>query len=393
MKDLVFKVLADLYRLDKNFYLLREFNAGDLDVDVMFNGDKAALNNFFLRRNAIMVGGLEYGCHIQYHLPVVTTDKTEYIIFDFQFDNRFGKDIRKYDIPIERIADQNDIILNDYGVPVVSPKLQYVLLYIHEYLENVYTKRKKRQREIDNLYRPAYSSIELQVNGVEVILSKIADIEGPVKLVIKRLFFIIIKAFFFTKRRIRNRKSVSIVFAGVDGSGKTTIAECLMRRFNNRGNNAVRVYNGEQTKIPANKIYKIANHSYYCLRQVITRNLSLFKGGLFLNDRNYYDRYYPSPLTKYFSQTRRRIIKILMFLTPRPNLVFFLEGNPEVLSVRKGEFSIELTAHGQEQLRGVMFEVYKNVICIDSSNKTASDLCHEVDVVCSNYLRALKYNA
>lgn len=384
-------ILIDLKEITRDFFLLRKFDYDDDEVDIMYLGQKTSLDDFFLKKNAVKIHSKEYFPHVQYHVPIIKNNKIQYIIFDFLFDYKFGKNGYVYDI---NFYDKINIIENNDGIPEPTNKGKYTLLCIHEYLENKSQKNKKRQAELSLYKKETYSNIKLKVNSIDIMLVDICEnnycyTNFPI---IVKYFFI--KVYCFIKRLYFANKQKNIIFMGVDGVGKTFFMNKLCHDINTFDQNLKTRYNGEKNLLPDNVALKLINHIFYILKRWFSFNVKgVWGSGFVVSDRHIFDRYFPSPATSNLSYLRILILKILINISKKPSIIFFLSGKPAIISARKKEYTENETSKGQIRLRKTCDLLNISIIDVDTTQFNESLTYDNIRIYFYNFLRECKFNA
>jgi thymidylate kinase len=168
-----------------------------------------------------------------------------------------------------------------------------------------------------------------------------------------------------------------VVLVGPDGSGKTTLSELVCRRFDVTHIPISPVYLGAQkpllpTRLISRKIRKrfatpgtvkpvkdvnrrlrlrglvhiMADKWFRYLVQVRPR---LARGETVVLDRYFYDlRTFPHPLVRH-----PWVEALVMYLIPRPQVIFCLRADPALIAARKNELTVAETARQIECFRGL----------------------------------------
>jgi thymidylate kinase len=103
----------------------------------------------------------------------------------------------------------------------------------------------------------------------------------------------------------------------------------------------------------------------------------LFKKGLVLIDRYYYD-YFVDP-RRFRLQLPSGLVRLVYRLVPKPDLVFFLDAPPEVLQSRKKEVSFEECKRQREAYRELAEKLPKGHV-IDAS-QPLDDVVRDVQAI------------
>jgi hypothetical protein len=104
----------------------------------------------------------------------------------------------------------------------------------------------------------------------------------------------------------------------------------------------------------------------------------LFRGGLVLIDRWYYDFFVDQ--RRYRLQVPNLLVRLGLMLLPKPDLVFLLDAPPEVLRQRKQEVP-EAETRRQREVYLKLIQSLPNGVVIDASQppeRVAGDICSRV---------------
>lgn len=206
----------------------------------------------------------------------------------------------------------------------------------------------------------------------------------------------------------RRKKRIFICLIGIDGSGKTTQAKALVRALKEKGVKSHYVWNrfeprlmkpfiivakmlffkgkdlGEKyTEYSETKKRLFKNHllstAYECLllfdylcRTQIEVRLPLILGRNIICDRYIQDTVASLAADMNYSpKKRRRVMRNLSFLVPKPELVLLIDVPEEVAYQRKNEFPLDLLM----QRRMVYLDIAKeNSIMIVDGNKSPAEM-------------------
>ena len=301
------------------------------------------------------------------------------IAFDFQIDY-----IRQRNIPYldYKSALEDVSIVN--GIPILTgEKLAYHLIvhsllgrgyFIDEYknkIIEIYANRTPQQLKC--LLKKFFGEKITEKIIKKIEEKNISDLENK-----KILYFIntiltnypfLFKFIPYIQFRLYNKLKFGKVvsFIGLDGSGKTTIANMLVKRLNNTGIKAEYKYMGRkkahflpmhkisgfagvskiQKKKRPSRIYLITREFIYFLdlsmRYWLTILPRTIKGTSIVCDRYAYDFF----LDKYFSSFSNFLLR---FLYPRPHILIFLDTNENQIIQRKNEYSRKTRQYYLERL-------------------------------------------
>jgi thymidylate kinase len=181
-----------------------------------------------------------------------------------------------------------------------------------------------------------------------------------------------------------------VVLIGPDGVGKTTTSELLQKKLIDKSYyNGAEVYHHRPEYLPQissfvkksmNKEktpeYGTNQHSparvlvyilYYAL------DFILLYPKLFLTKANnrilIFDRYYNDFfIQKSYDRLPSIVKKIVMYFIPKPDLLVYLQADPNVIFSRKNELTLSQTKR-QNSVCLNMVKNYKNGVCVDANNK------------------------
>jgi thymidylate kinase len=188
-----------------------------------------------------------------------------------------------------------------------------------------------------------------------------------------------------------------VAFFGTDGTGKSTIANIVEAECNIRGV-ATRRFHWRPRLLPSRKVdlsnidvthpddlvkrnLVISLVTYiYCYSDFLFAYLLNFypfmkKGGIILYERYYYDiLFHPR---RYHTQEIRHIAKLLVQLIPKPDVIVFLYGQPEVIQSRKLELTLDEISRQQDIMREY-FREYGTVLSVDVTNTAPREVAEIV---------------
>lgn len=197
-----------------------------------------------------------------------------------------------------------------------------------------------------------------------------------------------------------------VVLVGPDGSGKTTLAEMVCRRFEATRIPVSSVYLGAQkpllpTRLWSQRIRKALRKGPVVkpikdvdrrqrlrglahimadkwLRYIVQIRPRLARGEVVVLDRYFYDlRTFPHPLVR-----QRWFDSLVMFLIPEPAVIFCLRADPAVVAARKNELTTAETARQIE-----CFQALRHWVRNYNELPADGDLVKNVDAVTEQVLR------
>ncbi|QXE19769.1 hypothetical protein [Clostridium sp. 001] len=217
---------------------------------------------------------------------------------------------------------------------------------------------------------------------------------------------------FDTKRkidRILHPTGLFIVLLGVDGAGKTTISDQLMKRYItafrriNHYHSRVRILkdisqmksgaepidashpHGKKHK--AGKIVSVVKFGYYFLdfligNAIITK--AKIRSSLVLVERYYYD--YTIDKVRYNLNLSDGFLKFFGHFIKKPDAIFVLTGDSKILLKRKYEITIEEINEQKRRLENA-FCSNKHAVFIDTTNTTVDDCVNKMLKKCNDIMR------
>lgn len=172
-------------------------------------------------------------------------------------------------------------------------------------------------------------------------------------------------------RRLVHPPGISIVFFGPDGCGKTSVAErlqialqksfslekgmrCHWKPIRPKGGSVAPVVDPHGRPLRSwlmSRIYFIYHYLPFIWGWWIYVKPVLFKNGLIILDRYYYDFFVD--LHRYRLNLPQWIVKLGFLFVQKPDLVFCLDAEPEILQARKKEVLFEECHRQRETYRAL----------------------------------------
>jgi len=195
---------------------------------------------------------------------------------------------------------------------------------------------------------------------------------------------------------------ICIVFFGPDGCGKTSVAEgvkralagtfplerglhCHWKPIRPKGSGVAPTVDPHRVP-PRSRMLSLAYFVYHYLPFIWGWwghvNPALRKGGLVMIDRYYYDFFVD--LRRYRLNLPRWVVNLGFVFIKKPELVFCLDADPEILQARKKEVSFEECKRQREAYRALA-EKLPNGHVIDAS-QPLEKVVRDVQSVVLNYL-------
>jgi thymidylate kinase len=165
-------------------------------------------------------------------------------------------------------------------------------------------------------------------------------------------------------------RGLSVVFFGPDGCGKTSVADGLKRALESTFPLEKGIYcywkpvvpkgisiptadpHGKPPRIPLlSFIYFVYHYLPFLWGWWVYVHPAVSRGGLVVIDRYYYDFFID--LRRYRLNLPQWIIKLGFVFVKKPDLVFCLDADPEILQARKKEVSFEECKRQREAYRAL----------------------------------------
>lgn len=209
--------------------------------------------------------------------------------------------------------------------------------------------------------------------------------------------------------RIIHPTGMFIVLLGVDGAGKTTIANELMKRYVNafrkikHYHSRVRVLkdisqikskgqpidasNPHSKKDSAGKLVSLVKFVYYYLDYMIG-NVSITKSriqsSLVLIERYYFDYYIDT--VRYNLNLSTRFLKFFEKFVKKPDAIFILTGDSKILLERKHEITIENIEQQKKKFKDY-FSKKRNAHFIDTTISDVDECVDEIIKISNRIIR------
>lgn len=149
---------------------------------------------------------------------------------------------------------------------------------------------------------------------------------------------------------IMKSKHIHVVFCGMDGTGKTTLAKFATDWLKRHGRSVVFVhghgYSVSQTSFGASEswVRRIRRFLYFLVPFAYADNLltyvltyrPILKQSDLVSDRYFYDKVVR---LMYYGVIGFTAARVLLRLLPRPSVVFFLDADTKVVTNRKNEYT------------------------------------------------------
>lgn len=389
--------------------LPKQFNS-DIDTAIRVDNviDAVELLSSTLRGTGWYV--VQYWRHENYAADCVITNDQEFLQVDFcTHYERNGRVILNIDELL-----QNRRKYNNFYVP--CPVMEFTYIFVKKILKKEFSEASKIQlqqllKEIQSeegdikcilkryFSEEDISSILQQIENDEYEMIKLDTLRIQL---LKSTFSVgtcLHYQWFDFKRkisRIIHPTGLFIVLLGVDGSGKTTIANELEKRYAtafrkikhyhsrvrvlkdisqiNPSGEKGDVTNPHEKKNHTNIIISIIKFFYYYLDFLIGNlliTISKIKSSLVVVERYYYD--YLIDKVRYNLKLPDGFLRFWGHLVKKPDIIFVLTGEPEKLYARKHEITIEEIQQQIDMLNRVLGDNHK-AIFIDTT-ATSVDAC------------------
>lgn len=401
-------------------------NRFDSDIDVAINVSK--ITDAITLLDQILQGTgwkvIQYWRHENYAADCVISNDREFIQVDFcTHYERNGRVI----MPVEELIEGRQLHQNFY-VPAARTEFTYILL--KKVLKKFFSEGSKKQLTLLWVQMPETEQEKIK-NGlkrffcedsIEQILKCIEagaydkiDLQSDYEELKSKTFNIkdnLHYRFFDIKRKIEriiHPTGLFIVLLGVDGAGKTTIAEKLKRRYvtafrrinhyHSRvralkdisqiklGSTPIDASDPHGKKRKSGKVISLAKFSYYFLDFLIGDvkiTVAKVKSTLVLVERYYYD--YTIDKVRYNLNLSDRFINVFGHFVKKPDAVFVLTGDSKTLLERKHEITIDEIDLQKKRLEKA-FEKDPKATFIDTTEKSVDECVNQMLSVCNQIMR------
>lgn len=408
--------IEEFNRCNINYVVLHSYqnfpNVFESDIDIAIKLDNIGqavmlLDEILMKTDWSIVQTWQ---HENLAVDCVISNNVEFLQVDFCINyERNGRNL----IDIEILIEDRFKYKNFY---VPSQSSEYIYILLKKILKLEFTESSMKQltnlninmsesdKKRTNILIRKYLSDEVYLTIERAILSNTydrVDLKLARRNLLKKSSHIIdnLKYIYFELTRILRRlikhTGLFVVILGVDGSGKTTISSryksnysCAFRRvshyhsrvrvlndiskyFNKNDCNPVSSENPHSKEIKHGKVTSFLKFLYYYLDFLIGNFIitkSVIKSSLVIIERYYYD--YLIDKVRYNLNTSPQIINFFGKFIKKPDVIFILVGNSNILYSRKKEITIE-EIEKQTKLMIEIFKDKKNVHFIDT---TQSDL-------------------
>ncbi|PBB06460.1 nucleoside/nucleotide kinase family protein [Salimicrobium humidisoli] len=367
-----------------DFVLLSDFesegNTGDVDIYVPLN------HKYKFECTLSKLGWYERkegaDCVVDYFYYHLDSELYLHIKYELVFAESFFR-AWKYNFSEEVLESK---VYNQFGVPRPYG-IHLIILYLAKTIINTSGKLDvaKRKKIKDYLFK---HKIEFQGEKEFLFAERLYELLKK-KDVEVHLLSKLIKAYFTINirmiRRLKIRRTgagINVLFLGTDGSGKTTLINNIQNSMQFKVSNLY-LGMGEQgwkskgvkklqdKKINIDSLNQLKNMFYGLLAlplELLIRRLDAIKTGksrIFLIDR------FPGfP----FISSSKTYSKLYSIVLPKPDIVIFLYGNPEILVKRKSELTIERAIRDLEKFEKVADKISdSNYISINTTEMTIDE--------------------
>lgn len=392
----------------------------DIDISINLKNIKKAIKllNSILEKTDWKI--IQYWRHENYAVDCVISNDREFLQVDFctnyERDGRVLLDVE--DITKNRKKHKN------FYIPSTEIEFTYILLkkILKKNFSN--TSRESLSELINNMNEDEINSLKenlekyLQPKSIDIIIEQIYneefneididsaynDILSKTSNIKKNLEYKMFELFRKCER-IYNPTGLFVVLLGVDGSGKTTLANEFLQAYDNafrrkyhyhsrvrvlkdlsdiRGNKNSTDHTQPHSKYKkSNKLLSIVKLNYYLLDYMIGNFVIMknkIRSSIILVERYFYD-YSIDPIRYNLSLSSNFIKKYNCFVK-KPDIIFILDGDSEVLWERKKEIPLKEIQNQKEKLKA-SFINNKSVKFIDTTNNSPEQ-CIEIMLRHSN---------
>jgi thymidylate kinase len=426
----IFNYIVDCFNKEKVEYVILHsyHNLPDVfesDIDIAINVDNIMLAiellDDTLKNTEWRI--IQYWRHEYYAADCVISNDLEFLQVDFCINyERNGRFI----LPIKEVTSKRIEYKNFYIPPkyveftyILAKKIlkRYLSENSKEQLSNLLKNMDEQEYDVTKRFLVGFISEEkiddvlnyIKMNNFDLLNLKQLNIElkkktSRAKANLHYIFFNIGRLF----ERVIHPTGLFIVILGVDGSGKTTISRRLIGKYESAFRNVkhyhsrVRVLKDLSQITSNNKIDTTKPHSknfsvgkfgsiikftYYYLDYLIGNiiiTISKIKSTLVIIERYYYD-YYIDTL-RYNLKISIPFLKFFGKLIKRPNVIFILTGNSQILLERKNEITLDEINKQTSKINKV-FLGKKDVYFFDTTETDADECVNYMIKICNDIMR------
>jgi len=401
MNDILQSLYIDLENNNIFYSVLRSYEIGDGDIDVMFLRKDEKKISELIERNfqGVKIKSSLFYPHIQYYIPYMDGNKISYFIIDSVFEFLFGKNNKTINLSLNKNDFISTICKNSKGYFMPSYEYLTIFLAIHIFIENNSSKNHKRFDELSNYYSKSDKNKLKKITKAILVNNKVVkdfDLQN-IEFIFKKLsivnlstelLFKIKKLNSFLKRKFLHREGLTIALIGVDGSGKSTISNSVTETLSiNYSKISKSIYLGDvknNNKIENLKtsfrqkinkegwlfnLYKTLNILFYIIKriflsyQIYCQSRKIF----IISDRFILDRLMPSPRTKRLNAKHVFLLRIAKKILKIPDVIFLLDGDAKIIAERKDEYSYSETLMGMNLQKEILLKAGINYIKINTT--------------------------
>ncbi len=170
-----------------------------------------------------------------------------------------------------------------------------------------------------------------------------------------------------------NKKHLHIVFCGIDGSGKSTWVEEVLRQLRMRREPAISLHGHGYTFAPHS--FGISETSFFRIKHwfkvfwplalidhwytYLTLYLPVLRRSALVADRYFYDKL---ARLLYYGMITRSMARWYLKFIPRPDVTIFLDVKPELAFKRKPDFTLEQFTKLREEYRFLASTIRASII-------------------------------
>lgn len=367
----------------------------DIDIYINFHNKQnlEKIISKFLEKNKILLSNVIRHEHNSYNYTFAFKNKNEYDFFSIDICNDYVVNSRKL-LSFSK-KNSKSIIINNLKINFLSDDYMFYYILLKRivkddlnkentsFLKKIFLKNKKKiiNGEIFSSKVKIYLKFFFEKNKLgsknlskliktNYINKKKKNYPGEISRFIDRIF---------------NKTGMHVVFLGTDGAGKSSLINLLQEKFEkdvspfwftekyHLYSSSVEKKNkiAEPYKKPVyGKILSLVKIIFLYFAFLIFNFKNIFikirKSYLLINDR-YFDDVFIDP-SRYRVNGYQILVKIFLFLLPRPDLYFLIKASNKNIISRKKELTIKQINYNQKKYKNYA-KLEKNVFVINTDKK------------------------